>query len=98
MVEELHRHFPTLFDQDDTGGEEGEDSAGAGGEAEGRGGNPFVAYGITPYVLTYCRVTLTPIAEVYKSSVIHLFYIVSYETMRKRRENEELKKYRKGYV
>lgn len=41
---------------------------------------------------------MTPIAEVYKGSVIHLFYIVSYETMRRKRENDELKKYRKGYV
>lgn len=58
----------------------------------------MAAFGIVPYVLTYCRVTNEPISAVYRSSVIHLFYIVSYETERKKLENEALKKYRvKGY-
>lgn len=36
--------------------------------------------------------------EAYRQSVTHLFYIVSYETVRRRQENEELKLYRKGYA
>lgn len=42
--------------------------------------------------------TNTAIADAYRSSVIHMFFVVSYETVRKRRENEELKRYRKGYA
>ena len=49
-------------------------------------------------MITYCKLTSTPIMEVYRQSVTHLFYIVSYETVRRRQENEELKKYRKGYA
>lgn len=56
----------------------------------------MAAYGITPYVLTYCRITNEPISAVYRSSIIHMLYIVSYETERKRQENEALKKYRRG--
>lgn len=49
-------------------------------------------------MLTYCRVTNETISAVYRSSVIHLFYIVTYETERLRRENEQLRKYqRNGY-
>jgi hypothetical protein len=47
-------------------------------------------------VLTYCRITNEPISAVYRSSIIHMLYIVSYETERKRQENEALKKYRRG--
>lgn len=57
---------------------------------------PVQTFGILPYILTYCRVTNEPISEVYKSSATHLFYVVTYETERRRRENEELRKYVKG--
>ena len=98
MVKSIHTNFPALFDQDDEEREDGEDAARDAGETGKGSANPFQSFGITPFVLTYCRVACTPIAEVYKSSVIHLFYIVSYETERKRKENEELKKYRRsGY-
>ena len=96
MVESVHSHFPALFDPQDEEGRE--DRPDADGETGERGGQSVQPYGITPYVLTYCRVANTPIAEAYKSSVIHLFYIVTYETERLRRENERLKQYmRKGH-
>jgi hypothetical protein len=98
MVKELHGHFPALFDPPIDEGEDGEDAPRAGEEAGSGGGGVFAPYGITPFVITYCKLTNTPIMEVYRQSVTHLFYIVSYETVRRRQENEELKKYRKGYA
>jgi hypothetical protein len=40
-------------------------------------------------------VTNETLTTAYQSPVTHLFYIVSYETMRRREEENELKKYRR---
>lgn len=49
-------------------------------------------------MLTYCSVTNETITAAYKGSVIHLFYVASYEYERRKKENERRSMYmRNGF-
>ena len=96
MVGSINKNFPTLFDQVDE--ENRESDPGADSEAETGDKAAEQAYGILPFVLTYCQLTNETITTAYTSSVIHLFYVVSYEVERRERENEQRKRYmQQGY-
>ena len=99
MVGSIERHFPTLFDQvDEESREERESEQGTDSGAGESNQGAAQTYGILPYVLTYCQLTNETITTAYASSVIHLFYVVSYETERRERENEQRKRYmQRGY-
>lgn len=92
MVEKIHGNFPALFDQQE---DEREDDGGKGGGNEVPASGFASGYGILPYLLTYCRVTNETLSEAYRGSVIHLFYIVSYETERLEADAERIRRQRR---
>ena len=93
MVEKIHGNFPALFDLE-ADSQEGEDSGEEGGGNEGPAGRAASDYGILPYLLTYCRITNETLTDAYKGSVLHLFYVVSYETERMEAEVERLRRHK----
>lgn len=96
MVTKIHTNFPILFDQPDDENEEHRSGEVERTESEDR--RTANTFGILPYILTYCRITNETITAAYGSSVIHLFYVVSYETERLMKEEEMRKRYmRRGY-
>lgn len=54
----------------------------------------FVGFGIIPYILKYCEVTNETITSAFKESVNFVFYIVSYEVLKSKEQERQLKQIR----
>lgn len=53
-----------------------------------------MGFGIIPYILKYCEVTNEPITEVMNESINFVFYIVSYEVLKAKEQEKQLKQIR----
>lgn len=53
-----------------------------------------MGFGIIPYVLKYCEVTNETISDVMNESVNFVFYIVSYEVIKAKEQEKQLKQIR----
>lgn len=53
-----------------------------------------MGFGIIPYVLKYCDVTNETISDVMNESVNFVFYIVSYEVLKAKEQEKQLKRIR----
>lgn len=53
-----------------------------------------MGFGIIPYVLKYCEVTNETISDVMNESVNFVFYIVSYEVLKAKEQEKQLKRIR----
>lgn len=53
-----------------------------------------MGFGIIPYVLKYCEVTNETISDVMNESVNFVFYIVSYEVLKAKEQEKQLKQIR----
>ena len=51
-------------------------------------------FGIIPYVLKYCEVTNETISDVMNESINFVFYIVSYEVLKAKEQEKQLKQIR----
>lgn len=81
--------FPLLFNQ---ASEEVED--GESGEKETNRQpiqNGFLQFGIIPFILKYCEVTNETITNVMNESVNFVFYIVSFEILKAKEQEKQLK-------
>lgn len=58
------------------------------------GQNQFTTFGIIPFVLKYCEVTNETITNVMNESVNMVFYIVSYEILKAKEQERQLKEIR----
>ena len=59
--------------------------------------NPLSNFTILPFILTYCKLTNERFSDVLKESVIQVFTVASYEIIRMKAEEEQLKKYKKTH-
>lgn len=53
-----------------------------------------MGFGIIPYVLKYCEVTNETISDVMNESINFVFYIVSYEVLKAKEQEKQLKQIR----
>lgn len=81
-------NFPLLFEGRSEGDTKGE------GDERGVGQNKFAPFGIIPYLLKYCEVTNETLTTVMKESVRLVFYIVSYEVVKAKEQERQLKEIR----
>ena len=81
-------NFPLLFERGDEGDGEGERDNNAFGQ------NKFASFGIIPYILKYCEVTNETLTTVMKESVRLVFYIVSFEVVKAKEQDRQLKEIR----
>lgn len=58
------------------------------------GQNQFTSFGIIPFILKYCEVTNETISNVMNESVNMVFYIVSYEILKAKEQERQLKSIR----
>ena len=85
---QIHKNFPILFNQ-----ETGEDGSTEGGEGEpNQSGRGFSEFGIIPFILKFCEVTNETFTAALEYEVTTLFYIVSYEVLKAREQEKQIKK------
>lgn len=96
MARQICKSFPSLFDEPDEEGDNGQGDGKADTASDGRGGKEH-GFGILPYVLTYCRVAYTPIQDALRESVVFVFNVVSCEVHRLHDEQEALKRFKKSH-
>jgi hypothetical protein len=58
------------------------------------GQNQFATFGIIPFVLKYCEVTNETISNVMNEGVNMVFYIVTYEILKAKEQERQLKEIR----
>jgi hypothetical protein len=83
-------NFPVLFDErdrEDEGDRQREEERGNRTNGE----NGFATFGIIPYILKYCEVTNEKFSDVMNESINLVFYIVSYEILRLKEQEKQLK-------
>lgn len=56
-----------------------------------------MGFGIIPFLLKYCEVTNETITSVMNESVNFVFYIVSYEILKAKEQEKQLKQIRNNY-
>lgn len=56
-----------------------------------------MGFGILPFVLKYCEVTNETISNVMNESVNFVFYVVSYEVLKAKEQERQLKQIRNKY-
>lgn len=56
-----------------------------------------MGFGIIPFILKYCEVTNETITSVMNESVSFVFYIVSYEVLKAKEQEKQLKQIRNKY-
>ena len=54
-----------------------------------------MGFGIIPYILKYCEVTNETISNVMNESVNFVFYVVSYEVLKAKEQERQLKQIRR---
>ena len=57
-------------------------------------GNGLTQFGIIPYLLKYCEVTNETLTDVMNESINLIFYIVSYEVLKAKEQERQLKQIR----
>lgn len=86
-VQRINSNFPILFDQSSEEGEHAE-----GNEIENdRTDSKINGFGIIPFVLKFCEVTNHNFEEAMNYDVSTLFYIVSYEVIKMREQEKQIK-------
>ena len=86
-IQRIHENFPILFNK---GNEDNEYTEGSEGEPNKSGGE-FSAFGIIPFVLKFCEVTNHNFEEALNYDVSTLFYIVSYEVVKIKEQEKQIK-------
>lgn len=56
-----------------------------------------MGFGIIPFILKYCEVSNETITSVMNESVSFVFYIVSYEILKAKEQEKQLKQIRNKY-
>lgn len=86
------KNYPVLFEGGDNenGYTEGEEEFNNTEYRE----NTFTAFGIIPIVLKYCEVTNERLTDVMKESVNLVFYIVTFEILKAKEQERQLKNIR----
>ena len=89
----ISKSFPVLFDERSEEDEDGQTEE----EKDIRTNqqNGLLQFGIIPYVLKYCEVTNETITDVMNESVNFVFYIVSYEVLKAKEQEKQLKQIRR---
>lgn len=86
-VRQIHENFPILFNQ-----EPKEDESTDGNKREtNESGREFSGFGIIPFILKFCEVTNHNFEEAMTYDVSTLFYIVSYEVMKAKEQEKQIK-------
>ena len=91
-IQNILSAFPLLFDTPSEEVENGEGEEKRTNQQHQENG--FVGFGIIPYVLKYCEVTNETISDVMNESVNFVFYIVSYEVLKAKEQEKQLKQIR----
>ena len=84
----IHKNFPTLF-------AEAPEEIGSSEEFEkelNQNSGDFEQFGIIPYVLKFCEVTNHTLTETLEMDVNTVFYIVSYEILKIKKQEKEIKR------
>lgn len=81
-IDNVCNSFPLLFERGDEGREE---------DSGPIRQNPIATFGIIPYILKYCEVTNETLTDVMKESINLVFYIVSYEVVKAKEQEKQLK-------
>lgn len=56
-----------------------------------------MGFGILPFILKYCEVTNETISNVMNESVNFVFYVVTYEVLKAKEQEKQLKQIRNNY-
>ena len=84
--------FPLLFDT--TSREDGDADGEETDANQINQGNGLTQFGIIPYLLKYCEVTNETLTDVMNESINLIFYIVSYEVLKAKEQERQLKQIR----
>ena len=87
--------FPLLFDT--TSREDGDADGEETDANQINQGNGLTQFGIIPYLLKYCEVTNETLTDVMNESINLIFYIVSYEVLKAKEQERQLKQIRNKY-
>ena len=91
-VQRINGNFPILFDKTS---EEDEYTEGTQNENDGSD-SKINGFGIIPFVLKFCEVTNHNFEEALSYDISTLLYIVSYEVIKLKEQEKQIKKLRNG--
>ena len=93
MVKSIHRNHPALFDLPE---EDEESEQGTTESFESGNQSALSAFGIIPFVLTYCQLTNETLTAAMRESVLQVLYIYNYEHIRRLADEENRRRYSVG--
>lgn len=83
----IHGNFPILFNQEVKESEDANESENVSNTSN----EGFSAFGIIPFILKFCEVTNHTFEEAMGYDISTLFYIVSYEVMKAKEQEKQIK-------
>ena len=92
-IANILQNFPILFNQSSE--EDREEQTEEETTYKQHQTNGLMEFGIIPYILKYCEVTNETITDVMNESVNFVFYIVSYEVLKAKEQEKQLKQIRR---